>query len=69
MPNKEIKEKIKNEGIKYWQIAYELGITDSTFSRKLRKEMTSERKEEIFSIIKRLKEGEKNEQYANNVDN
>lgn len=60
MANIDIKEKISASGIRFWQVAYKLGITDSTFSRKLRKELSIETKEKIFSIIEKLKESEKN---------
>ena len=61
MANQKLKEEINNANIKYWQIADELGITDSTFSKKLRKELPSETKEKIYAIIKKLKESEKND--------
>ena len=62
MSNSDIKKAIVVSGLKFWQVAFELGITDSTFSRKLRKELSLETKEKIFSIIKKLKESEKNAQ-------
>ena len=40
--------------MKLWQIADKLGITDSYFSRKLRKEFTNEEKEKIRAIIAEL---------------
>ncbi len=54
MSNVDIREKVRTKGLKLWQIAAELGITDSTFSRKLRKELTEEEKSRILSIIDRL---------------
>lgn len=62
MANLDVKKAINNSKLKFWQVASQLGITDSTFSRKLRKEFSAETKEKIFSIIKSLKEGEKSEQ-------
>lgn len=52
--NNEIRDKAKANDIKLWQIAYKLGITDSTFSRKLRKELPDEEKRRIVSIIDEL---------------
>lgn len=54
MNNKDIREAIQRAGIRYWQVANELQITDGNFSRKLRKELPAEEKAEIFSIIERL---------------
>ena len=61
MANQEIKEKISSSNLKYWQVAYELGITDSTFSKKLRKELPVELKAKIYAIIEKLKGSEEND--------
>lgn len=52
--NFEIRSKAKAHSVKLWEIANELGITDSTFSRKLRKELPEEEKSRILSIIDKL---------------
>ena len=54
MKNKDIREAVSRAGLKLWQIADALGITDSYFSRKLRKELPQEEKDRIFTIIKEL---------------
>lgn len=54
MNNNDIRRKAASEGIRLWQIAEVLKITDSSFSRKLRKELSQEEKEKIFSIIQKL---------------
>ena len=54
MCNHDIKKAASAAKVKLWQIADELGITDSTFSRKLRHELPTEEKEKIFAIIERL---------------
>lgn len=54
MNNNDIRRKAASEGIRLWQIAEALKITDSSFSRKLRKELPQEEKEKIFSIIQKL---------------
>lgn len=54
MNNNDIRRKAASEGIRLWQIAEVLKITDSSFSRKLRKELPQEEKEKIFSIIQKL---------------
>ncbi|MBQ9257976.1 MAG: hypothetical protein IJ181_12790 [Acidaminococcaceae bacterium] len=57
MKNKDIRLMAAGAGVKLWQIAQVLGITDSSFSRALRKELTPEKKEEIREIITRLSKG------------
>lgn len=59
--NEDIRKAIKDNGVYYWQIAEQLGINDGNFSRKLRKELSQEEKQEIFSIINELKAGADNE--------
>ena len=44
MYNQEIREVAKSNGVKLWQIAYKLGLTDGNFSRKLRKELSETEK-------------------------
>ena len=56
MYNQTIREEARTCGVKLWQIAEQLGITDGNFSRKLRKELPDEEQERIISIIHRLAE-------------
>ena len=52
--NQEIRKAIFESGVKKYEIATALNITDSTFSRKLRKEFSKEEKEKILKIIEKL---------------
>lgn len=52
--NEALKKTAAQHGVKLWQIADALGVTDSTFSRKLRKELSTEQVSEIEKIILRL---------------
>lgn len=52
--NMDIREKATANGVLLWQIADSLNITDASFSRKLRKELSAEEKTKIFSIIESL---------------
>ena len=52
--NQDIRNAAKKADIKLWQIAEKLGIWDSTFSKKLRKELPQEEKEKICGIISEL---------------
>ena len=45
--NLDIRNKISEFNLKYWEVAENLGITDSTFSRRLRKELPEEEKTKI----------------------
>ena len=54
MCNQDIRQTATKSSVRLWRIADALGITDSNFSRKLRKELPQEEKEKIFSIIQKL---------------
>lgn len=49
--NLEIKTKAKEQNVCLWEIAEALGIPDSSLSRKLRRELPTAEKEQIFAII------------------
>ena len=53
--NIEIRNAIFSSNIKKWEIASELGVTDSTFSRMLRTELSEDKKNKILDIIKNYK--------------
>ncbi len=54
MNNFEIRMKLFENGLKYWQLADKLGISEMTLSRKLRHEMTEEEKNTILEAIQAL---------------
>ena len=56
MTNIEIRDQAKALNVRLWQIADCLGVTDSTFSRKLRKELSESEKSRILEIIDNLSE-------------
>ena len=49
--NEHVKRYAKDRGIKLWEVAYRYGITDATFSRKLRRELSTQEQEKIISIV------------------
>lgn len=51
MKNRRIREAAKAQGVMLWEIAERLGVTDSTFSRKLRRELPDGEQERLISII------------------
>lgn len=54
MKNVEIRSAFMQAGIKQWQLAEALGISETHFSRKLRKELPEEEREKILSVIDQL---------------
>lgn len=54
MVNQDIRKAAAEAGVKLWQIADALGIADSSFSRRLRKELSKEEKDRILKIVKEL---------------
>lgn len=52
--NKEIREAAKKAGVLLWQVAEVYGVNDGNFSRKLRKELPREERENILAIIDQL---------------
>lgn len=60
MVNSEIHIACVSNDIKKYRIAEKLGITDTSFSRKLRTELKKEEKEKILKIISELSKSSKN---------
>lgn len=55
MSGTEIKAKIIAAGLKMYQVAEEIGITDSSFSRKLRGVFNEQDTEKVLTAIEKLK--------------
>lgn len=49
--NMEIREKARVRGVRLWQIADALGMQESQFSKKLRKELVEDEQSKILDII------------------
>lgn len=60
MANKIIRDYAIEHNVYLWQIAKKLGITDFTFSRKLRDEFDDETKSKILSIIDEIAREQEN---------
>ena len=52
--NVDVRRTAAGNGIRLWQIADALGISDCSLSRKLRKELSVEEKAAVFAIIRNL---------------
>lgn len=55
MANEDIKQAKKNANLTNWQIADFLNISEMTFCRMMRKEMSQEDKDKILNVIEENK--------------
>jgi len=55
MNNLRIRQAAARARVRFWEIAKALGLTDSTFSRKLRSELPESEQQLILGIIEQLK--------------
>lgn len=60
MKNPEIRMMILQSGFKYYQVASQLGISESYFSRLLRDDLSQEWKDRITAAVNDMKECLKN---------
>lgn len=51
MSNREVRSHAIEKGVLLWMVAEALGISDSSFSRKLRRELPEEERKRILRII------------------
>lgn len=49
--NQEVREALQNKGMKQWELADMLGISEFTLARWLRKELTEDKKELLLKAI------------------
>lgn len=56
LANKSIRETAKRSGVRLWEVAYSLGITDATLSRKLRRELPADEQAKVLDIIEGIAE-------------
>ena len=68
MENQDIRHEIAKARLRFYEVAEQLGITEFSFSRKLRYELPESEKAKIRQAIKDIKESEVdiNATYANN---
>ena len=58
MCNLEIRQRAKDKGILLWQLADGFGVTDSTFSRQLRREFPDEKRRRALELIEQIAGGD-----------
>lgn len=54
MANQDIRQYAKKAGVRLWEVAEFLGISDPTMTRKLRNELPETEKAKLFEIIDKL---------------
>ena len=54
MANKIIREELKARGVRHWELAHELGISEQTLVRWLRFELDEERQLEMLMKIEEI---------------
>lgn len=54
LANTDIRTTAKENGVRFWEIAEHLKISEPTMTRKLRKELPDSEKQEIIKIIDEL---------------
>ena len=54
MTGAEVRQMILESGVRLWKVADTLGITDNSFSRRLRHDFTNEEVEQVRQIVKEL---------------
>lgn len=55
MKNEVIRKVLKDSGMKQWELAEKLGISEFTLSRKLRNELPQEEQERLLNLIQSRK--------------
>ena len=61
--NLDIREAAQNNAVMLWEIADKIGIADSSFSRKLRRELPQGEKQRIFSAIEEIAKEKSREKF------
>lgn len=54
LANKDIRIRCLENGIRFWQIALQLGVSPETITRKLRTELPEEEKEAIYRAMEQI---------------
>lgn len=54
MTNEAIREKVKATGVRYWEVAEQIGVSDVTLCRQLRRELPEARQQLILHAIDEL---------------
>ena len=52
--NKKIREAMKNKGVRQWQVALRLGVSDQTLIRWLRVPLTADKEAAVLAAVEEL---------------
>lgn len=55
--NAEIRQKMKSENVRMWEVADRLGCHENTVIRKLRHELDPDEKRKIMTVINEIRSG------------
>lgn len=55
--NAVVRETAKRSGVKLWQVAEKIGMSDAAFSRKLRHELTDNERKRVMEAISQVAAG------------
>ncbi len=58
--NNDVRTAAKEKGVRFWEIAETLHISEPTMTRKLRRELPADEKQRIFAIIDEIAAEKKN---------
>ena len=64
MSNLDVRTIAKENGVRLWEIADKLGISEPTITRKLRRELPADEKQKILAIIDEIAAAKQNKQTA-----
>lgn len=53
--NADIRNELKDAGVYFWQVAAKLGISESTFIRRMRFELSDEQKQKVRAAISEVR--------------
>ena len=59
MNNLELRTKARRNGVRLWEIADKLGVSEPTITRKLRRELPDNEKQRILAIIDEIEAAKK----------
>lgn len=64
LANTDVRETAKKRGVRLWEIAEFLNVSDPTMTRKLRRELPADEKQKILAIIDEIAAAKQNKQTA-----
>lgn len=64
LSNSDVRTKARENGVRLWEIADKLGISEPTITRKLRRELPADEKQKILAIIDEIAAKKQNKQTA-----